>query len=348
MITQTLFGTTKDGIDVYKYNIANKNGMYVEIITYGGAITNLVVPDKKGKLQDIVTGFDNIASYEGHHPYFGVLVGRFANRIHLGKFALDGENYQLVINNPPNHLHGGPTGFHHRLWDGVIEDESVKLTYISKDGEESYPGEVKVMVTYQLTDENELILDYAATSSKATPINLTNHSYFNLGGHDSGNIYGHLAMVNAERFTPKNKDNVPSGEVVPVSGTMFDLRQPVLLGDRIPKVPVEEGDKHGFDHNFCINGDGPKNLAARISHEESGRVLEVYTTQPGIQFYTANYLPDEGIKGKGGAVYRQHAALCLETQNYPDAINEPKFPSCVLRPGETFRQTTWFKFSTST
>ncbi|XP_013379096.1 aldose 1-epimerase [Lingula anatina] len=339
-IEKGAYGKTKDGKIVDRYTLKNQNGMTVEIITFGGIITKIIAPDKDGKLDDVCLGFDNMEGYEAKHPYFGALVGRVANRIAGGKFTLDGKTYELAVNNGPNHLHGGLKGFDKAVWTTNVEGTKLHLTHTSPDGDEGYPGEMTVHVTYELTSENELILDYSATSTKATPINLTNHAYFNLAGQGTANVYDHYVTINAETFTPKDENSIPTGEIASVEGTVFDLRKPVRIGDRINNVP---GDK-GYDHNFCVGEKRERKHIAKVEHRASGRVMDVYTEQPGVQLYTGNYLA--GISGKGGAIYGQHSALCLETQNYPDAVNKPNFPNAILKPGETYRHTTSYKFST--
>lgn len=334
------FGTTSDGQKVDRYSFTNSNNIEVQIISFGGIITSIKVPDKTGKREDIVTGFDNIKDYEINPAYFGAIIGRVANRIHKGKFTLDGEDYSLAINNGPNCLHGGIKGFDKKVWDAAIEGDLLKLSLTSPDGEENFPGTVKCTVTYELNNDNELVIDYSATTDKTTLINLTNHAYFNLAGHKEANVYDHTITLNAEKFTPKNEDGIPTGEIAGVNGTVFDLRSPTLMGQHINNIPGDIG----YDHNFCITSDNKeKKFAAKVEHEASGRVLETYTNQQGVQLYTGNYLND--IKGKDGACYGKHGAFCLETQVYPDAIHHTNFPSCVLKPGETYRHTTWYKFS---
>jgi len=346
-ITEDVFGQTSEGKDVKRFTFKNKRDVEVEVLSLGCSIHRIKVPNNKGEFSDVVTGFEHAAEYETNVPSFGAVVGRFANRIKNGQFTLDGTSYQLAINNGPNHLHGGIVRFSMKNWDTQIEEGKVHFSLTSPDGEENYPGEVKVKVTYELTNDNELVIDYTATTNKPTIINLTNHTYFNLGGHQSGTVYDHTIAIYADKYTPKDETGIPTGEIASVDGTKFDLRQPVVLGGRVLNIP---GPKPGYDHNFCLDQDPnvPRKLVARVGHEKSGRVMDVYTDQPGVQFYTGNFLDGSLARCKDGAVYKQHAALCLETQNYPDAINKPNFPSCVLRPGETYRHVCAYKFYIAT
>ncbi|XP_064599531.1 galactose mutarotase-like [Liolophura sinensis] len=310
----------------------------MQVITYGGIITTLYVPDKKGAVDDICLGFDTFEDYEKDHPYFGAIVGRVANRIAKGKFVLDGVTYNLPINHGSNSIHGGINGFDKKLWDATLDGSQLKLQYISKDGEEGYPGEVTVQVMYELTTENELLIDYTATTTKATPIMLVNHAYFNLSGHNSKDIYDHMAQINAERYLIVDEEGIPSGEIAPVEGTLFDLRKKVRLAERIKLI----NDGIGFDNNFCLDLSDQRKYVARVECPQTGRFLEVYSTEPAVQFYNSGYL--DGVKGKGGITYGKHGAFCLEPQHYNDSVNQPSFPNTVLRPGETYRQTTWYRF----
>ena len=340
------FGQTKAGQTVDLYVLTNGKGAVAKIMTYGAIVTELQMPDRKGQLGDVVLGFDNLEGYLGAHPYFGAVVGRVANRIAKGKFTLNGVNYTVATNNGPNHLHGGLKGFDKVVWaaepvqskDGV----AVKFTYLSKDGEEGYPGNLQVTVVYTLTDQNELRLDYTATSDKDTPINLSNHSYFNLGGAETGGILKHELQLNADKYTPVDDTLIPTGELKPVQGTVMDFRKPVAIGARLKEVG---GNPVGYDHNYVLNGGGAKlDFVARATEPTSGRVMEVFSTEPGVQFYSGNFL-DGTNKGKKGVVYNQYHGFCLETQHFPDSINHTNFPTSVLKPGTVYNQTTLYKFS---
>jgi aldose 1-epimerase len=345
-IEKSLFGRMPDGTAVDLYTLTNASGMKVKITSYGALVTELHVLDRTGKLADVVLGFDNLAAYLAGHPLFGAVVGRYANRIAGGKFTLDGREYTLFLNNGPNAIHGGKKGFDKVVWHAEpltrTEVVAVRLAYTSPDGEEGYPGTLKVTVTYTLTDRNELRLDYEATTDKATPINLTNHSYFNLAGQGSGDILGHELTLAADHYTPADDTLIPTGKIEPVKGTPLDFTQPHTLGERIEQLKPKPG---GYDHNFALNSGGKSlALAARVHEPTTGRVMEVLTTEPGVQFYTANSFKGT-IKGKGGVTYPRHAGLCLETQHFPDSVHHENFPSVILRPGQTYRQTTIFKFS---
>lgn len=336
------FGEMADGSPADLYTLTNARGLVAKVTNYGTIITELHVPDRAGKLGDIVLGFDNLNQYLKGHPYFGCTVGRFANRIAKGQFTLEGKSYHLAINNGPNHLHGGLKGFDKVLWGATqLTGAAVEFTYTSADGEEGYPGKLKVVVVMTLTDSDELRIDYTATTDRPTPINLTNHSYFNLAG--AGDILRHQLTVQAGQYTPVDSTLIPTGEIRPVGGTPLDFTKPQAVGARISQIGNEE---RGYDHNFVLDSGGRSlALAARVYEPDSGRVMEVSTTQPGIQLYTANYL-DGTLVGKGGRAYSRHCALCLETQHFPDSVNQPKFPTTVLRPGETYRQTTVHRFLT--
>jgi aldose 1-epimerase len=344
------FGKTREGRPVDLYTLTNSQGLEVRAMTYGGIIVSLRVPDKTGKVDDIVLGHDNLDGYLDNSPYFGAIVGRYANRIANGTFTLDGVKYSLAKNNGPNSLHGGLNGFNKAIWDAKpfkdAKGVGVAFSYLSKDGEEGYPGNLKVKVSYTLTDENQLILDYEATTDKATPLNLSQHSYFNLAGEGSGDILGHHLMLNADRFTPVDQTLIPTGELRPVQGTPMDFTKPSAIGARINEDYEQLVVGKGYDHNYVISrkGDG-LSLAARVHEPTSGRVLEVSTTEPGVQFYSGNFL-DGTITGKQGHVYKLRNGFCLETQHFPDSPNHPDFPSTILRPGKTFRSQTIFKFST--
>lgn len=343
-IKKERFGTTADGQEVDLYTMSHGEVMKVKITNYGGIVTELWVPDKKGKMGDVVLGFDSLKQYLATHPYFGCLVGRYANRIAKGKFTLDGVRYTLATNNNGNHLHGGLKGFDKAVWQAEPaqgnDSVSLKLTYLSKDGEEGYPGNLTVNVIYTLSKKNELNISYSAKTDKATVVNLTHHSYFNLTGARSGDVLKHEMMVNANRYTAVDKELIPTGEVPPVKGTPMDFTIPHPIGARIEQVAG------GYDNNYVLNLEKHGvSLAARVYEPESGRLMEVWTTEPGIQFYTGNFL-DGTIKGKRGYIYKKYFGFCLEAQHFPDSPNHPDFPSVVLRPGETYRQTTTYKFLT--
>lgn len=341
------FGKLPSGEEVRLYTLKNANGMEARIMTYGGVVVSLKTPDRDGNLADVVLGFDDLAGYLGDEPYFGALIGRYGNRIGGAKFALDGKTYTLAVNNGPNALHGGLKGFDKVNWK--VESagaRSLALSYVSADGEEGYPGELRVKVTYTLTDNNGLRLDYEAVTSKPTVVNLTNHSYFNLKDDGASPILDEVLTLNADRFTPVDETLIPTGELRPVEGTPFDFRQPTVIGARIDADNDQIRYAGGYDDNWVINrtGDGLVK-AATVYDPTTGRVMEVLTTQPGVQFYTANFL-DGTLTGKGGIVYARRSALCLETQHFPDSPNKPEFPSTVLRPGETYSNTTIYRFST--
>jgi aldose 1-epimerase len=338
------WGTLPDGGTARLFTFTNRNGMVVKVTTYGGIITELLVPDRSGDAGNVVLGFDQLDAYLKVHPYFGAITGRVANRIAKGRFTLDGKEYVLAVNNGPNHLHGGIKGFDKVLWEAAPVQQSeagVELSYFSEDGEEGYPGNLSVKVTYSLTEENELRIDYAATTDQTTPVNLTNHSYFNLAG--AGDILGHEMFIAADRYTPVNDELIPTGEIAPVPGTPLDFTRPEKIGSRIHELRTNPP---GYDHNFVLNsGGGTFALAARVHEPSTGRVMEVFTTEPGVQLYTGNFL-DGTLTGVGGRVYARHSGFCLETQHFPDAVNQPDFPSILLRPGETYRTKTSFRFST--
>ena len=336
-----------DGADVYLYTLTNDLGLEVAIINYGGAITSLKVPDRKGTLGDIVLGFETLDEYVRNPRYFGALIGRHANRIGLGKFSLNGVEYQLDQNNGVNHLHGGFRGFDKRVWNATEEQRSdsavLHLGYVSKDGEEKYPGTVSAVVSYRLFND-QLCIDYGATTDADTIVNLTNHSYFNLKGE--GTILDHELMLNADSFTPVSKDLIPTGEIATVEGTPMDFRRGKKIGSEIGQPYDQLGFTGGYDHNFVLNEhDGSLRSAGRLYEETTGRVVEILTSQPGIQFYSGNFL-DGSFVGKNAVVYNRYTGLCLEPQHFPDAPNHANFPSTVLRAGEEYKQTTVFKFST--
>jgi aldose 1-epimerase len=347
-ITKASFGQTADGAPVDIYTLRNAAGMEVAVTTYGGRIVSLKAPGRDGKFADVVLGFDNLEGYLGVHPYFGAIVGRYGNRIAKGQFKLGGKTYKLAVNDGANSLHGGLKGFDKVVWTGREVpggDPSVELTYLSKDGEEGYPGNLTQKVTYTLTAANELRLDYSATTDKDTVLNVTNHSYFNLAGQGHGDILGHVLQLNASKLTPTDAGLIPTGELKSVEGTPFDFRQPTVIGARIGADDEQIKRGGGYDHNFIVDGEpGTLRLAARVTEPTSGRVLEVSTTEPGVQFYTGNFL-DGKVQGKGGVAYARRTGFCLETQHFPDSPNHPAFPTTTLKPGAEYKSTTVFKFS---
>lgn len=347
-VTESDFGATQDGKAVVQYTLVNKNGAYAKLITYGATLTELHVKDPQGKLGDVVLGFDNLRDYEAKSPFFGATTGRVANRIAGGEFDLDGTTYQLAINNGPNTLHGGKIGFDKKIWDAKVlhrdEGPSVAFHYVSPDLEENFPGNLDVTVTYTLTNDNALKIHYKATTDKDTIINLTNHTYWNLSAMQSPTILNEVMEINADAFLPVNDTMIPTGRIRPVFGTVFDFTTPTPIGARIGNVPG--GEPIGYDHNYVLNKEPGKamNLFARVTDPTSGRVMTGYTTEPGVQFYTGNFL-DGSIHGKRGKVYGIHAAFCLETQHYPDSIHHPDFPTTVLKAGQTYESTTMYAFS---
>jgi aldose 1-epimerase len=346
-VSKEAFGKNQFGEAVELFTLTNANGVRVRIMNHGGTIISLETSDRNGKMADIVLGHDTAAEYVQATPYFGAAVGRFANRIKGGKFILDGEEYTLAQNNGPNALHGGLRGFDKVIWDTEIlkAENAVRMRYVSEDGEEGFPGEVKTIMTYTLTEANELKIDYAAESTKATPYNITNHSYFNLAGHDAGYCGSQLLAINADSFLPTDETAIPYGGEAPVEGTPFDFRTPHAIGERIDADHKQLRFAGGYDHNFCLNKNRPAELsfAARAEDPSSGRMMEVYTTEPGVQFYAGNFL-DGTVKGKGGCGYVRRGGFCLETQHYPDSPNQSQFPDTILRPGKTFRSQTIYKF----
>ncbi len=344
------FGKTASGEAVDLFVLTNKSGVEAAITNYGATVVSLKVPDRSGKIGDVVLGFDSLEGYLGKEPYFGAVVGRYGNRIAKGKFKLNGVEYSLPVNDGPNSLHGGIHGFDKKVW--TARDAStpaapaVELTYISRDGEEGYPGTLTATVTYTLTDANELRLDYTATTDKDTVQNITNHSYFNLAGQGEGDILSHEIMLNADKFTPVDATLIPTGELKDVKGTPFDFTTPTAIGARIDQKDEQLVRGKGYDHNWVLRGGGGSMVrAAQVYEPRSGRVLEVLTTQPGVQFYTGNFL-DGANRGKGGKVYPHRGGFCLETQHFPDSPNHPDFPTTTLKAGEKFQSTTVFKFST--
>ncbi len=349
MVKKEPFGTTPDGKAVELYTLTNSHGIEVRVTNYGGIVVSVKTPDKSGHFADITLGFDTLPGYSSNHPYFGALVGRYGNRIANGKFTLDGKEYTLAKNNGPNALHGGLKGFDKVVWQAESfqkgTEAGVILKYTSADGEEGYPGTLHTTVTYSLDDKDAFTIDYHATTDKDTPINLTNHTYFNLAGEGSGSILGEELMLNADHFTPVDSTLIPTGKIASVKGTPLDFTKPTIVGSRINDKDEQMVRGGGYDHNFVINHHGAGlALAARVYDPASGRVLEVDTTQPGVQFYTANFL--DGVHGKHGHIYNKRDALCLETQHYPDSPNQPSFPSAILTPGQTYHEVTVWKFST--
>jgi len=343
-VVKSDFGKTTDGASVDLYTLTNKHGLIAKISTYGAILTELHVPDRQGKISNVVLGFDNLEGYLKGHPYFGSTVGRVANRIAKGKFSLDGKEYTLAVNNGPNSLHGGLKGFDKQIWKATVvknpDGPSVKLAYRSADGEEGYPGNVDVTVEYTLTNKNSIRIEYTAKTDKDTPINLTNHSYFNLSG--KGDVLGYDMLINADKYTPVDDTLIPTGDIAAVKGTPLDFTFAHPIGEHMKELG---GDPNGYDHNYIINGGGKAlTVAATVYDHGTGRVLEMATTEPGVQFYTGNFL-DGTITGYGGVTYQIHDAFCLEAQHYPDSINHPKFPTTVLKPGQTYHQHTEYTFS---
>jgi aldose 1-epimerase len=350
-ITKADFGATTSGQAVEIYTLRNPHGAEARILTYGGIVQSLCVPDKNGQFADVVLGYDHLQGYLDQTPYFGALIGRYGNRIGGAKFTLADKTYSLAANNGPNSLHGGLVGFDKVVWTArpmaTAHGPSLVLTYFSQDGEEGFPGNLAVTAIYTLTDKNELKLEFTATTDQPTICNLTHHSYFNLAGQGNGDILNHLVHINADRFTPVDSTLIPTGELRPVAGTPFDFRQPVAIGARI-NDPNDEQIKFagGYDDNWVLNQPAPKvlSLATSVHEPTTGRTMEVWTTAPGIQFYTGNFL-DGTITGKGGKVYPRRCAFCMEPQHFPDSPNQPHFPTTELKPGQTYRHTIVYKFS---
>lgn len=336
---------------IKQYTIKNSSGMTVKITNYGAIITSIVVPDRKGNMGDVALGYDRVEDYMNavDKPYFGAIVGRYGNRIAKGSFSIDDQTYTLAVNNGENHLHGGVIGFDKVVWDAKLISgdgyDGVEMSYTAKDGEEGYPGNLSIKITYKLTGDNEIIVDYHATTDKATPVNLTQHTYFNLKGEGNGDILGHELMLNAKKFTPVDAGLIPTGELRDVAGTPFDFTTAKAIGRDIGQENEQLTFGGGYDHNWVLDkGKEAITLAARVHEPTTGRTLEIQTTEPGIQFYCGNFL-DGRLKGKAGNAYVHRGGFCLETQHYPDSPNQEKFPSTILRPGEEYTTTTVFKFS---
>ena len=348
-ISKESFGKTADGESVDLFTLTNRNGMEAKITNYGGIVTTLTAPDRNNKYADVVLGFNDLDSYLKGHPYFGALVGRYGNRIAKGRFTLNGVEYKLAVNNGENHLHGGIKGFDKVVWTArsmrTKLGPALSLTYVSKDMEEGYPGNLTVKVVYTLTNNNELRIDYSASTDKDTVTNLTHHSYFNLAGEGTGDILNHQLLLKASRFTPTDAGSIPTGELRNVQGTPFDFLKSTAIGARINQDEEQLKFGGGYDHNWVVNGRaGTLRQAASVYESTSGRVMDVWTTEPGIQFYTGNFL-DGTLTGKSGKAYARRNGFCLETQHYPDSPNKPKFPTTTLRKGATYRSTTIYRFS---
>lgn len=348
-VTKESFGKTSDGQQVDLYTLHNTRGAEAKITNYGAIVTSLKVPDRNGKFDDVVLGFNDFDSYLKNDPYFGAIVGRYGNRIAKGRFTLNGVEYKLATNNGENHLHGGIKGFDKVVWTGSEikspAGPAVAMTYLSKDGEEGYPGNLNVRVVYTLTNNNELKIEYTATTDKDTVTNLTHHSYFNLAGEGNGDILNHLVTINANRFVPTDAGSIPTGKLMSVAGTPFDFLKPMAIGARINQDDEQLKFGSGYDHTWVVNGrPGVLRLAATAYEATSGRVMQVWTTEPGVQFYTGNFL-NGTLTGKSGKVYQRRFGFCFETQHYPDSPNHPAFPTTTLKKGQTFKSTTIYKFS---
>jgi aldose 1-epimerase len=352
-VTETTFGSIADGSLAISnvatlYTLRNENGMEVAISDYGGIVQKLTAANRDGEYEDVVLGFDSVAEYAADSPYFGAIIGRYGNRIGSGRFTLDGHDYQLATNNGKNHLHGGDKGFDKVMWQASVLPDATNvliLKYRSVDGEEGYPGELDVRVTYSLSGDDELRIDYSATSSKNTPVNLTNHSYFNLAGQGHGDILGHVVEIFADSFTPVDDALIPSGEIRDLTATPMDFRSPASIGARIGASDEQLEFGLGYDHNWILRDNaGELRLVARVHEPTSGRVMEVLTTEPGLQFYTGNFL-DGSLRGKNGSVYQHRGGFCMETQHYPDSPNRPEFPNTILPPGKLYQSTTVYRFS---
>lgn len=347
-VSVTDFGVTPDGKNASLFTLENSHGMTVKLTNYGGIVTELHVPDKNGNIGDVVLGYDNLNDYIKGSPYFGAIVGRYGNRIDKGKFTLDGVEYTLATNNDKNHLHGGVKGFDKVVWDATpfthVDEAGVELTYVSVDGEEGYPGTLTAKVTYSLSNANELKIEYLATTDKPTVVNLTHHGYFNLAGQGNGDILSHELMLNADRYTPIDEGLIPTGQLPSVKDTPMDFTEPVAIGARISQDFQQLKFGKGYDHNWVLNeSDEPMKLAAKVYEPTTGRMMEVLTTEPGIQFYCGNFLDSSNV-GKVGKVYQHRYGFCLETQHFPDSPNNPDFPTTILRPGDAYKSTTVYRF----
>ena len=352
-VARAPYGVTRDGRSVEEFTLANARGLEARVITYGGIVVSLRTPDRAGQLADIVLGFDGLDGYLGDSPYFGAVVGRYANRIADARFTLDGTTYRLRANDPPNHLHGGVCGFDKRVWDAESFDNGsrgagVVLTLESPDGDEGYPGALSARVTYSLSDRNELSVDYHATTDRPTHVNLSQHTYFNLAGDGARDVLDHQLRIFASRYTPVDATLIPTGELAPVEGTPFDFRDGEAIGARIDRPDEQLRNGRGYDHNFVLDRDADGRLAqaAWVCDPRTGRSVSVSTTEPGLQFYSGNFLGQvgAGVRGKSGRIYGAHDGFCLETQHFPDSPNRPQFPSTLLRPGEEYRSRTVFRF----
>ncbi len=349
IMTKTAFGNLPDGREVFQYTLGNRSGVTAQIINYGATVTSLRVPDRNGKMEDVVLGYDSLRGYIEDTAYFGSIVGRYGNRIGKGRFQLDGKQYQLSINDGENHLHGGTQGFNKVLWDTrVLSDStepSLQLQYVSRDGEEGYPGTVTLKVTYTLSDANELRIDYEGTADQPTILNPTHHSYFNLSGSFTETILNHLLMIEADHITPVDKGLIPTGEIASVKNTPMDFRRPAPIGAHINDVNEQLAFGRGYDHNWVLRGEsGRIRKVAELYESTSGRLMSVFTDQPGLQFYSGNFL-DGTAKGKSGIAYQHRTGLCLEAQAFPDTPNKPQFPPVTLNPGQIYRQTTIYQFA---
>lgn len=351
LFASTALAQVKDFDSIKLYTLKNESGMTVRVTNYGAIVTSIIVPDRNGKQADVALGYDRVEDYINavDKPYFGAVVGRYGNRIAKGEFTLDGETYSLLKNNGENHLHGGAIGFDKVVWtvDEYVEGQALTLSYLAKDKEEGYPGNLQLKITYTLADDNSLVVDYHATTDKATPVNVTQHTYFNLKGEGQGTILDHQLMLNAKKFTPVDESLIPTGEMPTVAGTPFDFTTPKAIGRDIGQQNEQLVFGLGYDHNWILDTDGKEgelSLAAQVHEPSSGRVMEIYTTEPGIQFYCGNFL-DGRLKGKSGKPYVHRGGFCLETQHFPDSPNQPNFPSTILKPGETYDSKTVFKFS---